>query len=134
MLSYETCCKLKDAGFPQKNTVRVHWYQPSSDRWYLDLRNRAMMMSVEPFTSPEMLACPNGDELLAALQAKYPDASFRLGVHPKGTDARAEVSRGPFDNPVWLADATEDTPAEALAQLWLALAAAAQTTPQEQGR
>lgn len=70
-LDYETCCKLRDAGFEQ-NTVQwiTHAWRKLTNSSYA--------------TATSAVACPNTDEMLAHLQATYPHYMWRLCQYERG--------------------------------------------------
>lgn len=113
-LSYEQCLGLKGAGFPQDEQCDRFWvvdeplYTKGEDT--PDLHGGSQDRR-EWISSAE---CPNSDEIIAAIQARWPVGYFyAIRQHA----ARAEWS-AEFRGRV----GTGPTPAEALAALWLALA------------
>lgn len=134
MLSYDICRKLKETGYPQ-NTDR-HWYAPEGkEPAFRDVSCDRSFVTIARYFQGEarekgiagIVACPNSDEIIAAIQARWPDVDIELEYrHLRGTlcpdhlwsvwagDGLGETHR--------VENATGNTPADALAALYLALA------------
>ncbi len=118
-LDYATCCKLRDAGFPQGGTTE--WWGVTHEPELLYYRGSCEDEIDDPINTAD---CPNSDELLAALQARWPGLKPMVGYFDElwpdetcgkwvASDAGNYPTRG-------------DTPAAALAALYLALSLAQQ--------
>lgn len=78
-LAYPTCKTLRDAGYPQKNTVLV-WVttkEPDGLEPFCEPTKFAFYNNGDP--RKVVAACPNSDELLAAIQERWP------GINVAGT-------------------------------------------------
>lgn len=121
-LSYELCCQLRDAGFPQNEQCR--WFYCSFDQHDPPVIATAAHRS-DWISAAE---CPDLEDLLAYLQAKYPDLCFRqhqwnsnMNLEDGNPRCIASASFGfdSFDRYT----ASGDTPAEAVARLVIELGA-----------
>lgn len=124
-LPYETCCQLRDAGFPQDTSAAVwvnQYAPPHKDGW--TAIGRGELALYKPGAIRTVLARPNSDEMIAAIQQRWPNAvaSIDIKVNPAG----------PVDIVAWqVGDAADDpfheinlpTLSEALAALYITLAA-----------
>lgn len=142
-LSYETCCKLRDAGFPQSidaggcYSLFEHEGATEAQPKYFRLDeegNRWLEKSdYEPIGGEPnykdyrdwYVACPSSDELLAALQAEYGkcyylhiESQYKVGPHEEHPWAATLYAKSLADRS---RQAIGDTPAAALAALYLAL-------------
>lgn len=121
MLDYNTCAALKDAGYPQTGTLRRR------DDW------PAEIIPGVNGGSDEGLACPNSDELMAAIQARWPMAdSYTLCglsfVSPTTPNADGKYPlQTQWSASWWIQDVAHhngrgNSPAAALCALYIALA------------
>lgn len=122
-LDYTTCAALKEAGYPQKGTILVLCdgdpEMPVAPRVYVEADNGHPRF--------KLLACPVSDELLAAMQERWPDVAACVGpnmsiqIAPPGpatfSHYEAWDAFGSIEPPC-----TGPTPAEALANLYITLA------------
>jgi hypothetical protein len=114
-LSYETCCKLRDAGLEQRGSLAV-WSESMTAPEHI-ARSTFAMWQGNP--RPTCVACPNSDDLLAALQARWPDHYVTLQA---GKFNRPCASAFHEDDPAKEIAEEGDTPAAALAALYIELA------------
>jgi hypothetical protein len=115
MLSYETCCKLRDAQFPQEQGG--FFYELNRDGTQRANKFLAYFKTAPPYTNK--LRCPNSDELLAALQARWPELQVYLRVDKVTCSATAR-DWGVVPHRAEVPEAA--TPAAALAALYIELA------------
>jgi|GEM_PF-4507685 len=105
MLSLERCRKLKEAGFPQTTSdwvwIDVPGIDPAQHKPWS--RSDACVVAGFNIDSPELIACPNSDELLVNIAARYGYTCWQDIVG----DAERLVDHPEYD--------LNDT----LAQLWL---------------
>jgi hypothetical protein len=117
-LDYTTCVALKAAGFPQKQTGDGGFYYYPSPLLaeYGQQTLGYFLTATEPIGKLNWPACPSSDELLAAIQARWPD--YRIDLGNRAAD------------PQWFAKTAQDprvlrfapTPVAALALLYIQLA------------
>ena len=109
MLDYTTCCKLKAAGYPQNGATTRR------DNW------PAEIIPGVNGGRDEGLACPNSDELIAAIQQRFPGRLIEATHWPSGYTVINEVdphTQQTADGPL----IAGDNPAHAWANKYLALA------------
>jgi hypothetical protein len=117
MLDLEQCKQLAACGFPQEYKLPLHYWSPSTT----DIATAEWHVTYgDPWLPEHNYACPNSDELLHALQARWPEYNYHLGGGHDFTmwSAVARV----FGRTVDIAGAEGDTPAAALASLYVHLA------------
>lgn len=114
-LSYEMCVALKGAGFPQ----------PADDSgWWI--RSDGKIDSV-PIAHDDV-ACPNSDDLLAALQAEWPEHAIKVACRPSVGENVDQSDPGaqayvyvPGESDKLQRTEYGDRPVTALANLYIAL-------------
>ena len=112
-LSLELCQQLKAAGFPQ------------DDSDYFRFADDTLMVARESGKryprGPHQLACPNSDELIAAIQAEWPDDLIEFGYLYESPSKGWAVSCCNKHNELRQVQAEGATLTEALANLYIAL-------------
>lgn len=113
MLSFETCVALKAAGFPQDEQCCRFWtYGDGEPTRFTASGSHARK---EWFSVAER---PNSDELIAAICERWPDKTPSVGCCRKHVGDYRWIAIASPGGTLY----TGDTPVEALAALYLALA------------
>lgn len=121
MLDYTTCCKLKAAGYPQimAAPVAIVWRCNSLTGEHLAWSTSDGLTATDS-TLNEVI-CPNSDELIAAIQQRFPGRLIEATHWPSGYTVINEVdphTQQTADGPL----IAGDNPAHAWANKYLALA------------
>lgn len=122
MLSYEICVALRDAGFPQlvSSTGHAVYYHAHRPEWGVKVSLLKNGGDAQTMLDADEIACPNSDELLAALQAKY-NGLHRWGVKENAGQWVAYCVT--IETWVTKSDTVSaDSPVAALAALYITLA------------
>lgn len=128
MLSFDICRKLAEAGFEQyESTARIWWRdgKPHGEPYAFEPESGLWAEYWDHFEEADCFECaqPNSDELIAAIQARFNVYPWLTTVPNQPCEAGA-INEDEFDLVVAHGSTfiTGNSPAEALAALYLALA------------
>lgn len=145
MLSYESCLALRDAGFPQVAPADGHVVKYDVGHEEFGPRHSHLQRTGQGATKfagqpipldPDEIRCPNTDELLAAIEARWLQLYCNLSMWwHDGTDGEYWMASPYFQKGgmfiVDMAYGCGPTLDHALAQLYLELASLAQRDPEQ---